>query len=272
MRPALLIPALLAGLSACAEFRPLRPDELDDRRDLVATAMEIPERERIVYAGSWNGIPAGEGRLRFERDGDVYRSDAVVETSGIVALLYGVTVEASAVSGAEDLLSRRWSYSSDTSEKTRRVRVRFNPEKGEVISVIRKDGEVETVQFSAKGTMDPLGTIYALRRADLAPGRSFRFDLFTERNIYRADALVTGRERVRVPAGEFDTIVVRADIRRLKDGHAPERGRGLAFWLTDDERRVPVRIDADTKIGRIHLKLESHEVGWPRILSGRGTP
>ncbi len=37
--------------------------------------------------------------------------------------------------------------------------------------------------------------------------------------------------------------------------------RPQAIWLTADERRIPVKVDIKTDIGRIVLKMRSYEPG-----------
>ena len=83
-------------------------------------------------------------------------------------------------------------------------------------------------------------------------------DLFTEKHLYRAEAVVMRRERIGVAAGKFDTLYVRIDIRRMRDGVPDEKAHPAAIWFSDDADRIPVRIDADTKIGRIRLELRSY--------------
>jgi Protein of unknown function (DUF3108) len=268
MHRALLV---LLLLPACASLEPIDPGALEDAGDLSSGTFHLPVREVLRFRGTWNGIPAGEGRFRFERKGDVYLSSARVETIGLVALLYGVEVSAKAESGIEDLLSRKWSYETTGGDPDKRVEVRFIPGTGKVLSVIRQPDKVDRVTLDAPGLLDPLGTIYAIRRSDLEPGMSHITDLFTERNLYRATTLVVKRERVKVPAGEFDCVLIRVDFKNIEDGTAPDKGRAAAVWLTDDENRTPVRIDMDTKIGRIKLSLTEYERGWPKVSSGRGT-
>ena len=66
---------------------------------------------------------------------------------------------------------------------------------------------------------------------------------------------VLRRERVTVPAGDFSTVVVEMKVRdrRVFAGHG-----SLVLYLTDDARRVPVRIDSSVPgVGGTRLLLES---------------
>jgi len=256
MRVALPI-ALILLLIACSSFDPLPPPPDDAKPEPIRKAAKpkLPDRESLSFKGSWNGIPTGGAEFRFRREGDEYLSEGAISTSGLISLLYGVQAKATAASGVEDLLSRRWSYIADEEDAPNNSKIRFERTSGRVLVIQRKGEKVERIVHDAPRALDPLGMVYALRRAELATGSTFSTTLISRWNLYRLDGKVVGPERVDVPAGEFDTIFVRADLRKLVDGKPEEQSRGLGIWLTADERRTPVRIDADTKYGRVSLKL-----------------
>jgi hypothetical protein len=59
------------------------------------------------------------------------------------------------------------------------------------------------------------------------------------------------REITTVPAGEFATVVVEMYVR-------DERVSSMRFFLTDDEARIPVRIESSAPwVGSTRLLLES---------------
>lgn len=68
------------------------------------------------------------------------------------------------------------------------------------------------------------------------------------------------RERVKVPAGTFDAIVVRPIIKTR--GVFSENGRA-EVWITDDSRRLIVQIKSHMKIGSLNLFLKSYQPAAP---------
>jgi hypothetical protein len=218
---------------------------------------ELADRESVVYATSWNGIPAGRAVFRSCRYPDRYETEGNVETTGFAAMVHGVALRFEAVSAEIDLLSRRWKFAQ---EDKKTVDIRFRPSASRILSEIRSEGSIEKLALEGRGLYEPLGAIYALRRSELVAGRTYRVRMFAERNFYRADILVTNRVRIRVPAGEFDTWHVRADITLLENGVPVADPRPQSIWLTADERRIPVKVDIKTDIGRIVLTMRSYEV------------
>jgi hypothetical protein len=60
------------------------------------------------------------------------------------------------------------------------------------------------------------------------------------------------RERVEVPVGEFDCLVVEPVMR--SPGLFKQKGR-ILIWLTDDRRRIPVQVRSELPIGAISIVL-----------------
>ncbi|HEX7122823.1 MAG TPA: DUF3108 domain-containing protein [Gemmatimonadaceae bacterium] len=114
----------------------------------------------------------------------------------------------------------------------------------------RDSGELTT-----DAPLDELSFIYFLRTLPLEEGDSLLFARHydPERNPTRVR--VIGRETITVPAGEFETLVVEMTVRdeRRYGGEGVVR-----LNLTDDERRLPVRIASTMRAaGTTVLSLES---------------
>ncbi len=68
------------------------------------------------------------------------------------------------------------------------------------------------------------------------------------------------RERVKVPAGEFSTIVVRPII---KTRGIFSKGGEAEVYLTDDDRRLLVLLRSKLKVGSVILELTDYMEGQP---------
>jgi hypothetical protein len=109
--------------------------------------------------------------------------------------------------------------------------------------------------MSTAQPLDELSFIYYLRTLRLANGDSYSLTRHYEPGRNPVTVRVIGRGRVRVPAGEFQTIEVEM---RVRD---PGRygGEGvIQFHFTDDARRIPIRIESSVPHGgRMVLSLQS---------------
>jgi len=104
--------------------------------------------------------------------------------------------------------------------------------------------------------LDGLSFIYFIRPLPLTAGDAYRLGRHFESERNPASVRVVGRGTVKTPAGEFGTIVVEL---RVKD---PRRYRGdgvIRMNLSDDDRRLPVRIESTMPIiGNAVLTLEAY--------------
>ncbi|HYM62981.1 MAG TPA: DUF3108 domain-containing protein [Thermoanaerobaculia bacterium] len=106
---------------------------------------------------------------------------------------------------------------------------------------------------------DPLSLVYQLRRLDLSPGRTHRLTVLSDGKVFPVDSAVTRRETVTTDAGTFKTVVV--EPRMNGGGLFGDGNKRLVIWYSDDERRLPVRIRSDVKVGTITATLRAVSSG-----------
>ena len=93
------------------------------------------------------------------------------------------------------------------------------------------------------GTQDELSTLYFLRSKQLTLGETYFFPLLVKGKIQKVTLTVERREFVKNKAlGTVKTLVLRTS-------------KGDSFWLTDDERRFPVKMEAESKMGVLKATL-----------------
>jgi hypothetical protein len=100
---------------------------------------------------------------------------------------------------------------------------------------------------------DPLSAIYAIRTMPLRQHQTIRMTVVEGGELLNVEISVAGREAVRSGAGSTTAWklvpTVRDDKGRL------ETTRRMAMWVTDDDRRLPVRMEAELAVGRFTLVL-----------------
>jgi len=103
-----------------------------------------------------------------------------------------------------------------------------------------------------------LSSFYYVRTQDLKVGKSFDIDNYGDGKIYPIKIHVHAKDRVKVPAGTFDCIVVEPVLR--EKGIFNQKGR-MAVWLTNDDRRLPVLMKSKILVGSVNAKLISFKTG-----------
>ncbi|MFW6039544.1 MAG: DUF3108 domain-containing protein [Gemmatimonadota bacterium] len=108
------------------------------------------------------------------------------------------------------------------------------------------------------GALDDVAYFYFVRLLDLELGERHEFERYFKDSGNPVVLEVLRREEIRVPAGTFETIVVRPIIQT--DGIFSEGGEAELF-LTDDERRLPVRVKTRLAIGTANFFLTDYDPG-----------
>jgi hypothetical protein len=105
---------------------------------------------------------------------------------------------------------------------------------------------------------DVLSAFYFVRTQNLEIGKSILVDNHTDKKTYPLEVRVLRKEKVKVPAGEFNCVVVEP---MLKTPGIFEQKGSLTVWLTDDEVKMPVLMKSKVIIGSISTELVSYKLG-----------
>ena len=120
------------------------------------------------------------------------------------------------------------------------------------------------------GVADPLDEgsfLYFVRRVPLVVGQTYEFNRYFRPDRNPVRIIVLRKERIKVPAGEFNTIVIQPIIKAK--GLFSEGGKAQV-WLTDDSTRAMVQMKSSLPIGSLNLYLREYRpaAGAPLV---RGT-
>lgn len=223
-----------------------------------ASALTVPEK--LNYDVSWSGVSAGAAVQEVTVQGDDLHIVNTITSSGMVSMMLSIDDR------TESVIPR-----SSTSGTQRIFRERINEGKTHSLKEGRFDFErltVYTKDFLKKSektdaisprTYDSLSSIYFIRSSQLSPGQTIAFDMYDFKRLWNVEVRVVKREEIKTPAGRFKTIVVTSQLKH--QGTLAKVGNATV-WLTDDSRRIPVKITTKLKIGEITLSLTGGSY-WP---------
>ena len=113
-------------------------------------------------------------------------------------------------------------------------------------------------QFTADGSTIWSGVKNPVAQRNLRSmkkGQSFALKNFYGKQTHDLRIKILGRERVEVPAGTFDCVVVEPMV--SEGGLFKSEGR-IVVYLTDDDRKIPVKVSTKVAIGSIDGKLTAY--------------
>lgn len=108
--------------------------------------------------------------------------------------------------------------------------------------------------------LDVLSCLYFARTLPLEVGNTYYIDSHVDNENYPLEIIVHERDHIRVPAGEFDCILVQPALQ--SQGLFDQQGE-IWVWMTDDERHMPVLMRSAIVIGEIVCVLEDYTLGTP---------
>jgi len=130
----------------------------------------------------------------------------------------------------------------------------------------RQTDEAETLK--APIPLDDIAFIYYVRTLPLEVGETYELDLYFRDDRNPVTLEVLRREQITVPAGTFNTIVVRPTIKT--DGLFGEGGEAEVYF-TDDDQRLLVRLSSRVPVvGSLSLHLREYQSGTPLNSSRAG--
>jgi len=218
----------------------------------AAAAQKIPEK--LVYSLTWTGIPVGTATQEIRDDGDTRMIVSTASSNDWLSTFFPVDDRTESVlfkTGSFPGEPRSFRMLFKEGTRTRDREISFNIP-GRVANFHdRKKGERVTVPITAD-TYDIFSSFYYIRHQPMVSGKSFYVNVLDSKKLHRLEIRALKKERITVPAGEFDTIKVEPMV---KPEGVFEGKRGAYIWLTDDSRRIPVKVQTKVKIGTITAVL-----------------
>jgi len=157
----------------------------------------------------------------------------------------------------ETLASRRFVQDINEIRYHRRRHFEIYPEEGRWEYPDSGEGE----EFTVPIPLDDIAFVYYVRTLPLEVGETYELELYFRQDRNPVILQVLRRERIEVPAGTFDTIVIRPIIKT--DGLFGEDGEA-ELYFTDDDRRLLVRLESRVgRIGSLSLHLREFQEGRP---------
>ena len=231
------------------------PTSLVDTENVDPNPLQVGEK--LTYDIRWKKLPAGKRTdwiLKEEvvNGANVYRIQSEMKTRALFRL-YSFQNQQETCLNPETLSPVRFQNRVKDRKYRGSVKVEFHEGKAEYEKTSRPKPQLpqkrETkVLEIPPGTQDELSTIYFVRSKQLTLGKTYFFPLLVRGKVLKATLTVERREFVKnKKLGNVRTLVLRTS-------------EGSRFWITDDERRLPVKIETESKIGAIKATLTDVEV------------
>jgi hypothetical protein len=206
--------------------------------------------ERLSYDVYFGAIKVGTGSMEV-RGIDTVRGRPAYHTAfrlngGIP--FYKVDDTFESWFATDDLASLRFNQDQNEGTKERQHRYEIYPDRRTYDDLSDQEPE----QPSVADPLDDGSFVYFVRTVPLEVGRTYEFQRYFKPDRNPVTIRVDRRERVKVPAGTFDAIVIQPVIKTKgvfsESGHAE-------LWISDDDRRVILQMKSQLSFGSLDLYL-----------------
>jgi hypothetical protein len=229
----------------------------------------ITPGERIEYRVHYGLINAGEAVMKTD-DGihrinnrACYKIDVFGRTKGIFDMLTTVRDNWGSYLDTSAVVSQRFYQSIKEGKYLKKEVIDFDQINGTAIvnrldkkdsTLIRKD-EIETLP----NMQDLVSGFYYMRTFNydtMKTDEMFTVTGFFDDTTYHVDVKFLGRETLKTKVGNFDTFVMSP----IMPKNSFFRGKNpIRAWISDDQRRIPLKVKAELIIGSVEIDIRSYE-------------
>lgn len=243
-----------AVLVAVVAARPVAPSAQADR------PVPFKVGETLTFDVSWTTFvaagtatmsvkerrPVGSGR-------NTYYLVAEGRPSSVISKLYQLYYKAESMLDTRTLLPSVATIYSDEGGRKRHKTTTFRGNGSVDYEVKTTTSATSTIQVPATA-QDPLGAIYILRSLPLKPGMTatIPIPIIDSGKAYTMRVRVGGVENVKSGLGTLQAVKL---LMTITDAAGKAEGTGFSLWLSDDSRRLPLKITAGLTVGSVHLTL-----------------
>jgi hypothetical protein len=213
-----------------------------------ASSFIVPER--LEYDLKWQGIKAGTAVLEIKEDIGGTRIVSTAKSAKFISLFYLVDDRIESVV-EKGLYPVHYSIRLKEGRHRRDKEIIFDRKAGKARHIDHLKDEKKEIDLP-DNVFDPMSGFYHMRTQKLSVGSPFFIKVFDSKRVWDMEVKVLRKERIETAIGTFDTIVVKPLMQ--SEGIFYRKGE-ILIWLTDDEKKIPVRLSSKVKIGSIVAEL-----------------
>ncbi len=217
---------------------------------------EMFTKEKLSYDIYWYGIFAGNAVLESENKNGILKITSTVHSSPFISAFYRVEdfAECIITNGYPFKLRLKTKEGSHISDKE----TVFDIKSGKVTFINYIKGKSKEHKLPDGTIWDILSGFFYLRTHQLDVSKQYYIDIFDSNKFFRTEVDILKRENIQNPAmGEITTLLIKPILK--SEGLFKKTG-DIYIWLTDDVRKIPVRIETKIPVGNVVAELKEIQI------------
>jgi hypothetical protein len=223
----------------------------------------FPPNSHLIYHFGWSGITAAEADVHLSSEGNSVKTRATGGTIGWPRALFRLDLEHECLSHRSSLLPTRVVQEEKYAGESVKTTIDFTPKTTTSLREVtprKEPPKTRSLEFAPVFSFET--AYFWLRSQPLTDGEKEVMVVYANNAGYLATFQVVGRERIRVGDTERDAIKINLNFKTI-DQHLQlkiyKRFRSGRGWISDDNFRIPLRIEADVFIGYVFAELQTFE-------------
>ncbi len=281
---------LTVSLVAIAQVAGINPNEIqEDTEAAQPQALDWPERqfpdpseirnginpgEMFQFRGQW-GIFRKVGQITIstevanEERPDLLLVRTLAKTTGFIRALFPLMLEGRTLFQSRDgrIIENRVTDTSRSNEKDALTRFDFDSGLMSHVDSLRPERNQER-SFPYPAPMDYASAILQIRGWDLASESRYPLFISSSGKFYLIEMESKGVETISTQFGKMEAFRVEP-VSAYPQSRIFREGGKMAIWISNDEKRIPLRLDVNTSIGTASMKLEAYTLNKESIAASQ---
>ncbi len=223
-------------------------------------------KEEMEFSVNYSFVRAGTAYIKTKGVmdtalGKAYVVETTAKSASVIDAVFKVRDINYSFISLKDFSSFGYSQSLREGNYIRDEWLTFDVNKKTYSGVMRKkDGQDRMIDGVIPGPVqDMLSSLFFMRQQDLSGNKDIILDVTNREVTYPMVVKILKRETIKTGAGKFKCVVVEPMFRG--EGIFIQKGKSLKVWLTDDEYKMPVKMETKVFIGSVNAELESYKRG-----------
>jgi hypothetical protein len=226
-----------------------------------AVAPPYNVKERLEFDVSYFGVNGGTAVLEVRgiekvSERDTYHIVSTAKSNEFFSKIYKVRDIIETYIDTKEYYPLRMKIDQHEGEHKEKSDILFDQDNNKAI--LLKEHNRKTVYNIVGRVQDSLSSLFYVRMQDLKVGKDIVFDAYASRKSWQLVIKVLKKETIKVAAGTFDTVLIKP---LLKFNDVFINKGDVYIWLSDDDRKIPVKLKSKIIIGAFTAELVSQEKG-----------
>ena len=222
--------------------------------------------EKLTFELRWGIIPAGTAVLEVLpietiNGRDAYHFTMTVTSNSFVDKFYKVRDRIDAYTDIAVTRSLGYKKHQREGRSKRDIVVEFNWDLNQA-QYSNFGKPLDPIEIMP-GTFDPFSIFYFTRITDWDKNNSMEQPVTDGKKMIIGKSRLISRKKISVPAGEFDALLFEPNIEKIGGVFEKSKNAKIEIWVTDDHRRIPLRLKSKVAVGSFVGELVSME-GMPK--------